>query len=475
MRELLAWSPEVAILLACIVVFALDAFRPSAQRTMRALAFGSMLLAAGLALFVAANASTLYGNYFAATMRVDAMTTYARLLFALAGGLVMLASWNLQSGDDTAGFFGLLLLSLLGEIVVVSGQSLLMLFLGIELLALPSYAMMAIRQRQRRAIRAALKYFILGMFASVVMLYGMALLYGSLGTVSYAGSLFPDPATLSAAKLGVSMLAFFMLMVGLGFKVTAFPFHFWAPDVYADGSTPVVAYVSTLPKVAVMLALYRILGPHFVVDYPLARNLLALLSIGSMVYGNIVALLQDDVRRMLAYSGVANTGYMLVAFVAGGRDAGSGLLFFLVVYVLANLGGFFVVMALGPHKPVSMADFAGLARRSPIMASAMALCMFSLAGTPPLAGFFGKFALFKAAVDNGLVTLALVGLLTTVVSLGYYLRIASSMYGDLIFGTAAPAPEPLAVQRPLRAAVIVVAASTVLLGLAGIPWLATVL
>lgn len=436
---------------------------------MRHVTLVALLVALGLSGIVAANGHALYGLYFADAVRLDAITTFGRMLFGAAGVLVVLASWDGHAEENAVEFFGLFVLSLLGEVVIVSGQNMLMLFLGIELLALPTYALVAIHKTRDRAISAGLKYFLLGMFASVVMLYGIALLYGSVGTISYVHALFPDPATLSAGRMGVLQFAFFFLILGLGFKVTAFPFHFWSPDVYAGGSTQVIAYVSTVPKVAIMLAIFRILGPSFTAGYPVAKWFLIAISVGSMVYGNVVALMQDDVRRMLAYSGVANTGYMLVAIVAGGADSQAALLFFLVVYTFGNLGAFFVVLGMGEDRHITIADFDGLARRYPLLALAMATFLFSLAGTPPLAGFFGKFALFRAAVDHGLPVLALVGLVTTVVSVGYYLKIASNMYGDLV---SRDLPEGRAIQRvpvPLRIALVLAVAATLVAGVAGIP------
>jgi NADH-quinone oxidoreductase subunit N len=466
----LAWSPEITLALAGIAVLVVDALRPGSRRIGRTVMLAAITVAAALALYVALHSASLYGVYFQGALRVDDLTTFGRLLFMAAGALVVLASWDTKGERDTAEFFALFAFSLLGESVIVGGQNLLILFIGIELLALPTYALMSMRRKGEGAVRASLKYLLLGVFASIVMLYGVALAFGAMHTISYANGLFPSPFSLGPARAGLAMFAFLFLFIGLGFKTTAFPFHFWSPDVYSGGSTPVVAYVSTVPKVAVMLAIVRILGPAFVMNYPVGRTFLAVLAVGSMVYGNVVALLQDDVRRMLAYSGVANTGYMLIALVAGGASSTGALMFFLTCYTFANLGAFFVIIALDKHGHVFLSEFQGLGRRSAPLAAIMAVCLFSLAGTPPLAGFFGKLAIFKAAVDAGVGWLALVGLVMTVVSVGYYLKIASSMYGDLVVTDAGePRPVgPVIVPPALRIALMTAAVLSVVVGFAGI-------
>jgi NADH-quinone oxidoreductase subunit N len=467
----LAYSPEIVLALTGAGVLCFDAIRPGSGRVERWMTLGAMALAAVFALLVASHPE-LYGLHFSGSLRVDATTTFARLLFMATGALIVLSSWGGDGEGTTAEYYGLLLLSLVGESVIVMSQSLLMLFIGIEMLALPCYALMAIRKHLPGAVRAALKYFLLGMFASILMLYGIALTFGSLHTISYVNGLFPAPATLGPVRAGLAMVAFLFLFAGIGFKATAFPFHFWSPDVFADGSAPIVAYVATVPKVAIMLALVRMLGTGFGSAYPVGRAFILIVCVLSMVYGNVVALLQDDVRRMLAYSGVANTGYMLIALVVGTSASSTALMFFLTVYAFGNLGAFLVVMALGEDRPVSMRDFSGLAGRNGLLAACMAISLFSLAGTPPLGGFFGKFALFKAAVEGGYAWLAFVALLTTVISVGYYLSIASRMYGSLIQPQegepAADTTGPVRVPRPLMAAIVVCALAAVVLGAAGI-------
>jgi NADH-quinone oxidoreductase subunit N len=467
--SLIAFSPEILLTACALGLICFDVLLPERKATVRWIALGSVLAAIAASGWVAMNAAALYGTHFEGALVLDAHTTFARLLFGTAGALVILASWDFYADRSVAEYFALFLFSLLGEIVIVAGTSLLMLFIGIELLAIPTYALVALLKQQEMAVEAGLKYFLLGMFASVVMLYGVSLLYGALHTVSYLQPLFVAPGTLTPAVRGLVLFGFFFLMMGVGFKITAFPFHFWSPDVYAGGSTPVIAYVSTIPKVAIMLALFRILGPAFASEWAAGRAFIAALAVLSMVYGNVVALMQDDVRRMLAYSGVANTGYMLVALAAGGEDSYAALLFFLVVYTFTNLGAFFVVLAVSGQERATLDDFGGLGRRGPSLAFAMAIFMFSLAGTPPLAGFFGKFALFRAAVVHGYWYLALIALLTTVVSVGYYLKVAQEMYGG-DYALSAPGAQLARVAAPptLRLAIALTAVATVLLGVVGV-------
>lgn len=493
MNQYIAWLPEIFLTTAGTLLFVFDLLVPSKRRYVRQFALLTLAVMMGISLWIAFNAKGLYGLHFQGALKVDDLTTYGRLLFGFAGMLVVLASWDFYGEESRSEYYGLFLFSLLGGMVIIASQSLLMLFLGIELLALPTYALTAILKKQEQAVEAGLKYFLLGTFASIVMLYGIALLYGSLGTISYVKPLFINPSGLSIAKLDLLLFAFFFIFMGIGFKIVAFPFHFWSPDVYAGGSTPVVAYISTMPKVAIILALFRILGPDFAVNYPAAQVFLGALTVLSMTYGNLVALMQDDLRRMLAYSGIANTGYAMIALVIGGKDAYPALMFFLVLYTFGNLGAFFVVLGVSGQEQSTMKDFSGLGKRSPYLAMAMAVFMFSLAGTPPLAGFFGKFVLFKAAVGQGFTYLALAGLINSVVSVGYYLRVTQQMYiaepevgvvgiGEAVAGGtgvtagAAGLAADVGVSRiklsaTLIATLSLVLAATVGLGLAGIGWL----
>ena len=480
MKEYIAWLPEIFLTIAATALLTFDLLAPSKRGYVRHLALATLAVLMGLSVWAGYEWRELYGVYFQGALRADMLTTYGRLIFAFAGMLVALASWHFYGDESRSEYYCLLLFSLLGGMVIVSAQTFLMLFLGIELLAIPTYAMTAILKKQEQAVEAGLKYFLLGTFASIVMLYGIALLYGSLGSISYVKPIFGSPTGFSSAKLDLLLFAFFFIFMGLGYKIVSFPFHFWSPDVYAGGSTPVVAYISTMPKVAIILALFRILGPDFATNYPAAQLFLGILAVLSMTYGNLVALMQDDIKRMLAYSGVANTGYAMIALVIGGKDAYAALMFFLLVYIFGNIGAFFVVLGLTGQEPATMKDFAGLGKRSPYLAMSMAIFMFSLAGTPPLAGFFGKFALFKAAVDRGFAYLALAGLINTVISLGYYLKVTQQMYvaepeaevlgGGEVVAVGGAVPK-MAIKGTLSLTLALVIAATLVLGIIGIAWL----
>ncbi|TLM80482.1 MAG: NADH-quinone oxidoreductase subunit N [Actinobacteria bacterium] len=469
-RSLIAWLPEVLLILTALGLASADVVGGAVRRRIRTFAVGGLLAAVAAAVYLAANRAAFYGTYFGGTLRFDDMTSFGRVLFCTAGALVVMASWEFYEDESRLEYFTLFVMSLLGEVIVVGGQTMLMLFIGIELLALPTYALTAIIRRQQAAVEAGLKYFMLGMLASIVMLYGMSLLYGSFGTISYARPLFSG-GTQMPGRADVVLFAFFLLFMGLGFKIVAFPFHFWSPDVYAGGSTPVVAYIATVPKVAIVLAIFRILGPTYAAGYPTIRLYIGLLALLSMTFGNLVALQQSDVRRMLAYSGISNTGYALVGLVAGGEAAFGALLFFLTVYTFANLGAFFVILGVSGQESTLMDEFNGLAKRSPLLAASMAIFLFSLGGTPPLAGFFGKFVLFKSAVDGGLAYLAAAGLINTVVAVGYYLRITQRMYALPPTSPEARMPRP---RGMLAVALTLVLAATLLLGVFGIPWFARV-
>jgi NADH-quinone oxidoreductase subunit N len=322
-------------------------------------------------------------------------------------------------------YYALLLLSTAGMVVMVSSIDLISVYMGLELMSVPIYALAGFDRRKLRSNEAGMKYFLIGAFASALLLYGMALLYGATGHTDFAGIRDGfDPGS------GLAMAGLGLVVVGFAFKVATVPFHQWAPDVYEGAPTSVTAFMSVTVKAAAFLVLLRFLQWAIPGATGTLGGVLWVLAALTMVVGNVMAVIQTNVKRMLAYSSVAHAGYLMVAFVAGTPEAYSAILFYLLVYVFMNLGAFGVVVALARsgRENERIDDFAGLAAVRPGLAAAMTLFMVALAGIPGTAGFVAKFAIFSAAVNSGQVVLAIVGVLSSVVSVYYYLRLPIAMY-----------------------------------------------
>jgi len=388
-------------------------------------------LALALAIFTAAamfaaGAASVF-NPAHAMLRVDPFSSFVFVVIAVGALLsIWLSMSYLPALDiDHGEYYALLMLSVVGMFVMVAAVDLITVYVGLELMSLPIYALSGFDRRSLRSNEAGLKYLLVGAFASAILLYGSALLYGATGATSFAGIRAGfDPAS----PLALSGLA--LLVVGFGFKVAAVPFHQWLPDVYEGAPTSVVAFMSVAVKAAGFAALARFLQlalPHGVGDLHVVIAWLAALT---MLVGNLMAVIQTSVKRLLAYSSVAHAGYLLVAVAAATHEAWSAMLFYLAAYVFMNMGAFGLLAALahGGRERERIEDFAGLARTRPGVAALMTLFMISLAGIPGTAGFMAKFHLFKAAVDADLIALAVLGVLMSAVSLYYYLRIVVVMY-----------------------------------------------
>lgn len=328
------------------------------------------------------------------------------------------AGW-LAKDQGSGDFHTLLLLSTFGALILASAGDLVTLFLGIEATSLPLYALVAFRQSEERSIEGATKYFLLGAFSAAIMAFGMSLLFGAAGTTrmtDLAQGLEASSLTMSTALVVVALA---LIGVGLAFKLGAAPFHFWVMDAY-EASTPAVAGIlATLPKVAALAALVRLLAALKAYAFIWAPGI-AVLAVVSMAVGNFGGLRQQSVARLLGYSSVAQTGYVLIGLAVGtGLSVSAGMTYF-AVYAAAAMGTFLVVGAVRPEDAGTLAELSGLGRRRPALGVALGIFVLSLVGIPPLAGFFGKLALFRAAIDGGMAWLALTGLLFSVVSLGYY-------------------------------------------------------
>jgi NADH-quinone oxidoreductase subunit N len=390
-------------------------------------------------------------------VRLDRFANFAIAVIAFAALLSCLLSvgylseLHIQHGE----YFALLLLATAGMALLVSAVDMVMVFLGIEIMSIPIYVLAGFDRRRLRSNESALKYFLVGSFASALLLYGMALLYGATGHTDFEGIRAGwDGSPFALAGLG-------LVLVGFTFKISSVPFHQWTPDVYEGAPTSVTAYMSVTVKTAAFVALLRVLTSAFPAGgaegvQPLLWTLAAL----TMVVGNVMAVIQDNLKRLLAYSSIAHAGYLLIGLVTATPDAHAALLFYLLAYVFTNLGAFAVVIALADRGQDTdrIEQLAGLGERRPVLAALMTLFMVSLAGIPGTVGFMAKFHLFLAAVRGGQVVLTIVAVLTSVVGVYYYLRVPVMMYMH--------EPSAATVRREIssgEAAVLLVCAVAVLL------------
>ena len=370
---------------------------------------------------------------------VDDFARFLKILALIGSGATLILSTEFLA-DPSRRIFEyaiLVLLSTLGMMVLISAGDLIMLYLGLELMSLALYVVAASNRDDIKSTEAGLKYFVLGALSSGMLLYGASLIYGFTGTVSFAG-------IAAAAKTGSIGIVFgiVFLLAGLCFKVSAVPFHMWTPDVYEGAPTPVTAFFASAPKVAAMAVFTRVTLTAFPGIMPQWQQIVVFVSIASMALGSFAAIGQKNIKRLMAYSSIGHMGFALVGLAAGTAEGAQGVLVYVAIYVAMTLGTFSVILAMkrnGQHVE-RISDFAGLSRTNPLLAFFFAMLLFSLAGVPPLAGFFGKFYVFVAAIKAGLFTLSVIGVLTSVIGAYYYLSIVKVMYFD----------EPLTQLDPVR-------------------------
>ena len=444
--------PELCLLVAVFVTLLADLALPASRKPW--LAFVGMLgvVASALALVYVSQLGGDTSAFFG-MINTDgvAVFTGALILFALGAGLLLSPGYlERQKLNREGEYYALLQVSALGMMLMASAGSLMLVFVGLETLSLALYVLCALPQTRLRAQEAGMKYFILSSFASAFLLYGISLVYGATGTTRFADmTLFlrTHQALTSEGFGPLLLVGMGLMMVGFSFKVSAVPFQAWTPDVYTGAPTPVTAFMSVGTKVAAFAAIIRVfvvaLSSQTTRWEPAFWAIAAL----TMVAGNLLAVSQRDVKRMLSYSSVANAGYMLVAVATASQRASASLLIYLVTYAVANIGAFGVVALIerDDGRRTALDDFNGLGRRSPALAAVMALFLFSLAGIPPLAGFLGKYEVFYAAITGGQISLAIIGVLTSLLGMFYYLRVVWAMYfvePQAQVGAVAPAPAP---------------------------------
>jgi len=432
--DLASIAPEAVLAGMGCVILLLEAFVPSARRWFATLSLAAI---AGSLYFLirAPLVPTFGGRYDTSTLSV----LVGLFLGASAVLTILVAKPYLErAGEEKGEFYALLLWGHLGVSLMTRGLDLLIVFIGLETLSLAFYVLASFFRTVEASSEAGLKYFLTGSFASAFTLFGVVLLFGQSGGTKIEGLARPGLASDPTVAFGI-----LLLFVGFGFKMSLAPFHAWAPDVYQGMPTPAVAYLSVAPKGASVLVLYRVLAAVFAGGMPdRFRTGVAALAILSMTLGNVVALAQRDIKRLLAYSGIAHMGYVAIALVVFGRDALAAVIVYFFAYLVSNIGAFAAVSALyrDETKPHPVALLAGDGRRAPFPSAVLALCLFSLAGIPATAGFIGKFFLFKAAIERGLYALALIGVLNSLVSIGYYLKVVYMLYMREPLEEEAPPP-----------------------------------
>jgi NADH-quinone oxidoreductase subunit N len=460
--DLIRFLPETILTVMGTLVMVLDAILHRRGSNV----FGHMSIAALIAAIGGAvYAYTEAGPAFGGMLMVDGFATFFRVLVLVVGILTVLPSYRFLARQDaeTSEYHALLLFSIAGQCLMAAANDLIMVFIGLEISSIASYVLAGYFRDDKRSNEAALKYFLLGSFATAFFLYGVALIYGSTGSVNLtivrgviAGRNAPAPVFIGVAAA--------LMFVGLGFKVSAAPFQMWAPDVYQGAPTPVTAFLSAGPKAAAFAVFLRIFMTAFEPIGSGWEPLVWFSALASMTIGNFAALRQNNIKRMLAYSSIAHAGYVLVALTARSQVGTAAAMFYLAAYALMNIGAFAAVSHLSGRgeQYQNIEDFAGLGQKQPLTAAMLSIFLLSLIGVPLTGGFFGKFYIFKAALESHLVWLTVLGLLTSAVAAYYYLRILVMMYMREP-GEAVENAEPLS--PGLRAALILPALGTLLLGI----------
>ena len=449
--------PELVLTSGALVVLVADVLLPRGSKALAAVT----LLVIGATLASLAPFWNTHVVVAGGLIAVDQFALFFKLVFLVAAAMTVLMSIRYLDveGAPPGEYYFLILCATLGMMIMAGGIDLITIFIGLETMAISFYILTGFIKPNQRSNEAAVKYFLLGAFSLGILLYGMSIMYGLSGTTALR---VMAPVLSGQVRDPMLRLAVILVVAGVGFKIAAVPFHMWAPDVYEGAPTPITAFLSVGSKAASFAMLLRIFLeglPSSGLDW---RLLFALLSVVTMTVGNLAALTQTNIKRMLAYSSIAHAGYMLMGVVAGTSRGVAAMLIYILIYSFMQLGAFAVVVMLRRRDVIGdeLKDFSGLSARNPVAAFAMLLFMLSLGGIPPTAGFMGKFWLFGAAVDAGYVWLAVIGVLNSAISLYYYIRLVVFMY----LKKEAMGSEPVA-GPSLTIALAVAVAATIVLGI----------
>ena len=424
-NDLLHILSLLTLIVTGLALLLVEATRGTRANLSYYVSLAGILTAAGFAVAEIGGEGTAFGGM----LRIGGFASYFTLLFLTSAFLTILVSreyltkLNLHRGE----YYILIVFATTGMVLMASALDLIIIFLGIELMSVSLYVLAGFFRKKHISNEASVKYFLLGAFATGFLLYGIALIYGSTGTTDM---LVLKQNFASFSGNGLFLVGVGMLVVAFSFKISAVPFHMWAPDVYEGAPTVVTAFMSTGAKAAAFAAFVSVFIGSFEYSGSAVSEILALIAAASMIIGNVSAVVQTNLKRMLAYSSIAHAGYMLSGIAAGNPEGQTGILFYVVAYTFMNIGAFTIVAVMEKEedKGLTFDDYAGLSTKRPYLAALMALFMFSLAGIPPFAGFFGKYYVFLSAVKANMAWLAVVGVLTSVISVYYYLRLVVMMY-----------------------------------------------
>jgi len=427
-----AIMPETILSVFAMVLLLLNVFVPGEQKAYLGYLSFIGIIVAFFSVVSGWNAPLPLQEGFNGSVLQDNFSLFFKAIFLVSAGLAVLISdhYMVKEECNHGELYPLILFATAGMMLMASGTDLMTIFLGLEVLSVSLYVLAGFHRENLKSNEAGLKYFLLGAFSTGFLLYGMALTYGATGTTKIAkiAAFAAQNSTITSNPMFV--VGMLLMATGFAFKIAAAPFHMWTPDVYEGAPTPMTAFMSAGPKAAGFAAFMRVLivaMPTLKADW---SDLLWILAVLTMTVGNIIALKQDNIKRMLAYSSIAHAGYALVGFAAGNAEGTAGILFYMLSYAFMNIGAFAIIILVGkkgePNNNVE--DYAGFGVKHPVLAMIMTLFLFSLAGMPPTAGFVGKFYLFSGAIKAGYVWLAIIGVLNSAASVYYYLRVMVYMY-----------------------------------------------
>ena len=459
----LAILPEILLVVLVGLILVLDAiWKPEIKRSLGWLTAGGLLIVMVISFFVATpqdQGRLIFGGM----IRQDWLSFAFNILFMFAAAITALFAMDMKGVGQKGEFYVLMLISTLGMSLMASAADIIMLYLAIETTSIPMYILVGFMTHDDKSTESGFKYLLFGATASTIMLYGFSLLYGFTGqtniyqiALSFSDFQFPKIAALGSLLL---------ILVGFGFKISAFPLHFWAPDVYEGAPTPIAGFLSTASKAAGFVVVLRVLIAVFIPSDWI--YVLAIVSVLTMTVGNVLALVQKNIKRLLAYSSIAHAGYILIGVVAVSQLGMTSVVFYLIAYLITNLAAFGIVMTFSQVVGSDeISAYSGLSRRKPWLALAMMVAFLSLAGMPPLAGFIAKIFVFAAAVKVGLIWLAFVGVLNSIIGLYYYLTVLKYVY----LYRSDDEDKPLTISRPYTIALSILIFGIILVGTLFGPW-----